>query len=380
MESAKADQRYLDIHRRQTELTQMIATQQARILLPSHEPPTFSGDVMSYPAFIAAFKTLIESKVDNSSELLYFLDQYTCGKAKELIRGCLQMKSEDSYKEARRLLKKRFGDPYKIASAYIAKLSSWPAVRPNDGTGLQEFSIALEQARNAMTGMQYMNDLNAANDLRQLWEKLPRYLHSKWTERVSKIRSTNQQVASFNDFSQLVSQQADLATDPVYSEESISRSVDTVDKHHKQNERKPKRGRRTNFATDLSTKKAIGGNSLPISCTLCSKAHHLDECAKFLKKPLEDRRDFIKEMGLCFGFYSPEHVAKLCRSKRSCKTCNKRHPKSLHDYSWRPERKNAQHKESEMGKEDQAINACTTVCNVTEADDFPITMGIVPIW
>ena len=79
---------------------------------------------MSYPAFIAAYETLIESKVDNSSELLYFSHQYTSGKAKELIKGCLQMKSGDSYKEARRLLKKHFSDPYKIPSAYIAKLSN----------------------------------------------------------------------------------------------------------------------------------------------------------------------------------------------------------------------------------------------------------------
>lgn len=212
---------------------------------------------MSYPAFIAAFETLIESKVDNSSERLYFLDQYTSGKAKELIKGCLQVKSGHAYKEARRLLKKHYGGPYKIASAYIAKLSSWPAVRPNDGTGLQEFSITLEQARNAITGMQYMNDLNTANVLRQLWEKLPRYLRSKWTERVSKIRSTERQIASFNDFSQFVSEQADLATDPVYSEEAISRPVDTVEKYHKWGERKTKRGRRTNFETDLSGKRAL---------------------------------------------------------------------------------------------------------------------------
>ena len=259
------------------------------------------------------------------------------------------MKSGDSYKEARRLLKKRFGDPYKIASAYIAKLSSWPAVRPNDGTGLQEFSIALEQARNAMTGMQYMNDLNTANVLRQLREKLPRYLRSKWTERVSKIRSTERQIASFNDFSQFVSEQADLATDPDYSEEDISKPVDTVDKYHKWGERKTKRGRRTNFATDLSGKKSTGGNSLPIICTLCLKAP-LDECAEFLKKPLGERRDFIKEKDLCFGCYSSEHIAKLCRSRRSCKACNKKHPTSLHDYNWKPEevkteRRNSQHKE-----------------------------------
>ena len=65
----------------------MIATQQARSLLPNHEPPTSSGEVMSYPAFIAAFETFIESKVDNYSELLYFWDQYTSGKAKEVIKA-----------------------------------------------------------------------------------------------------------------------------------------------------------------------------------------------------------------------------------------------------------------------------------------------------
>ena len=253
VEGTRLDQDYLDIQRKQAELSEMIVTQQARSLIPSHKPPTFSGDVM---AFVTAFETLIESKVDDSNERLYFLDQYTSGKAKELIKGCLQMKGEDSYMEARRLLKKHFGDSYKIASAYIAKLSSSPAVKPNDGTGLQEFSIVLEQARNAMTGMQYMNDLNTANVMRQLWERLPRYLRSKWTERVSRIRSVKGQTASFNDFCQFVSEQADLATDPIHSEECISKPMDAVEKYHKQSERKTKRGRGTIFETGLSGKNA----------------------------------------------------------------------------------------------------------------------------
>ena len=61
----------------------------------------FSGDMMSDPSFIAAFEVLIESKVDNPSERLYFLGQYSSGKAKVLIKGCLQMRSEDSYEVAR---------------------------------------------------------------------------------------------------------------------------------------------------------------------------------------------------------------------------------------------------------------------------------------
>ena len=51
---------------------------------------------MSYPAFITAFETLIESKVDDSSERLCFLDQYTSGKAKELIKGFFTNEGEDS--------------------------------------------------------------------------------------------------------------------------------------------------------------------------------------------------------------------------------------------------------------------------------------------
>ena len=89
---------------------------------------------MAYPAFIAAFETFIESKAENSMEGLYYLDLYTSGKVKELIKGCVQMKDGDSYQEARRLLKKYFGDPYKIACAYLSKISNWPSVKPNDGT------------------------------------------------------------------------------------------------------------------------------------------------------------------------------------------------------------------------------------------------------
>ena len=81
-----------------------------------------------------------------------------------------------------------------------------PAVKPNDETGLQEFSIALDQARNAITGMHSMNDLSTANVLRQWWKKLPRYLGSKWTEGVGRIRSNKGQAANFNNLCQFVSE------------------------------------------------------------------------------------------------------------------------------------------------------------------------------
>jgi len=116
----------VNIQRKQTELSQVMVTQQARSLLPSSEPPMFYGNAMEFPAFMNAFESLYESKVEDPCERLYFLGQYTSGKAKEIINGCLQRKSEGSYyQEAKGLLKRQFGDPFKIANAHITKLSSW---------------------------------------------------------------------------------------------------------------------------------------------------------------------------------------------------------------------------------------------------------------
>ena len=43
------------------------------------------------------------------------------------------MKSDDLYGQARDLLKKHFGDPFKVANAYIVRLTKWPSVKAKDG-------------------------------------------------------------------------------------------------------------------------------------------------------------------------------------------------------------------------------------------------------
>jgi predicted Zn-dependent protease len=161
--------------------------------------------------------------INEPIELLYYLEQYTTAKAKEVIKGCLQSKTESSYLEPRALLRKHFGDSFKIANAYVTKLSSWTPIKPNEGEKFQEFAIVLEQARTAMTGMDYIGDSNTAHFTRQLWEKLPRYLHTKWCERANAIRVAQGRMAGFEDFVQFVTKQADLATDPVYSEELVTK-------------------------------------------------------------------------------------------------------------------------------------------------------------
>ena len=58
-----------------------------------------------------AFETIIESRVSVDKERLYFLNKYTSGKANDVIKDFVTLKSNDSYKKAKRLLTQRFGDP-----------------------------------------------------------------------------------------------------------------------------------------------------------------------------------------------------------------------------------------------------------------------------
>jgi hypothetical protein len=84
----------------------------------------FAGDALEFPTLWTAFESLIESKVKDPIERLYFLGQYTVGKAKDVIKGCLQRKTNDGYGEtnansAIHSKQRQFGDPFKIANAHV---------------------------------------------------------------------------------------------------------------------------------------------------------------------------------------------------------------------------------------------------------------------
>ena len=60
---------------------------------------------------------------------LFFLDKYTKDTANEVVKGYLAMSSDSAYKEARKLLDHRFGNPVNVAEAYKSSLRKWPQIR-----------------------------------------------------------------------------------------------------------------------------------------------------------------------------------------------------------------------------------------------------------
>ena len=124
------------------QIQSMVSSQQqlaTAVTLPQPEVPKFTGNPMKYKTFIMAFDARIQSKVTCNADRLYYLDQRLLGEPKDLISGCLHIEPDEGYVEARKLLEKEYGGPYKISHAFMQKLSTWPIIKYDHGPGLKRF-------------------------------------------------------------------------------------------------------------------------------------------------------------------------------------------------------------------------------------------------
>ncbi|KAK3730096.1 hypothetical protein QZH41_003649 [Actinostola sp. cb2023] len=208
---------------------QMISSHQemaAAMTLPQPKIPTFKGAVIEYKAFMMAFDSRIKPKTTNNADRLYYLQQHLEGEAKDLIEGCLHLDPDEGYNEARKLLDKEYGDPYKISVAYINRLLKWPSVKYDDATGLKRLSLFLVKCMNAMKTINYMETLNHSPNMQAIVHKLPSYLQSKWREQVLNIKAKEQRIAKFKDIVKFIERAAETSNDPIYSKEALSKLDD----------------------------------------------------------------------------------------------------------------------------------------------------------
>ena len=134
--SEKAFQEMLELHQHQNELqrqqnkiVEMLAMQQKKSNLPQQRVTIFDGYPMEYGPFVRAFENIIESKTSSSSKRLYCIQQFTSGDVKELVRSCHHLPPDRGYQGVRRLVKRKFGDDYRIVTAYESKPLNWPEVK-----------------------------------------------------------------------------------------------------------------------------------------------------------------------------------------------------------------------------------------------------------
>ena len=304
-----------------TKLADLFTQRQDKDSLPRPEPEVFNGDLLRYPLWIKSFETFIERKTKDPSERLYYLGKFTADEAKESISGLLPLDSEEAYVEAKRILASRFGNPFLVSNAYRKKINDWPRILPNDGPGLRRFSDFLQHCNTAMHSIKYLGVLNDPEENQRMLKKLPSYLVSRWSRIVDKCIGEEQTdklnleevpchareatYPSFAEFCQFLATEARIACNPVTSLRAI-KDEDLKGKTHS-GLRRSKGPGLSSLATGVN--EAAGGSekskeekrNRQTLCLFCKASHDLENCDKFLRLPLNERREFVPAKRLCWG-------------------------------------------------------------------------------
>ena len=293
------------------------------------EPGIFTGEALQYSKWKSAFNVLIDSKRIPEGEKLYYLNRYLGGAAREAIEGFLLIPTAASYLAARKLLEERYGDPCTIANAFRDKLENWPNVPARDGLALRKLSDFLRQCVLAMSTNSGLNILNDERENKRILLKLPDWFNSRWVRTVNDWRERKGQYPPFIEFAQCVAKEAKIACDPSASLQALTKAPKSGNQAYKP-DKNPKVQGRTLVTGAAEATFTSAQPKLPW-CALCRKnIHNLDDCKAFLDKNYDERRQIVIQKGLCFGCLRKGHLTNDCRSRRTCKSCGKKHPSSLH--------------------------------------------------
>ncbi|PFX17955.1 hypothetical protein AWC38_SpisGene17711 [Stylophora pistillata] len=307
--------------------------------LPKKKLTVFDGDPLEYWNFIKSFETSIVNNAASESEKLMYLLQYTSGAANDTIKCCLVMDPSLGYQRARELLQERFGHPFTIASKYVTRLTEGPPLKPGDRAGLLAFADKLKDCEHTLESIGYLDEINSADNLRRIVQRLPYHLRTKFVEVADQIQQTGQRT-NISHIAEFVKVKARVANNPVFG------CVVDIARDRSENERrKPKSRSATLTGERVSTfntqETKSGGRQSPppffkpasfMKCPSCSGDHSFARCRCFKNKTFEERLEIMKKAQLCFNCFKYGHIGVGCLAKGACEVpgCKRRHHTLLH--------------------------------------------------
>ncbi|XP_060878971.1 uncharacterized protein LOC132951187 [Metopolophium dirhodum] len=101
------------------------------------------------------------------------------------------------------------------------------------------------------------------------------------------------------------------------------------------------------------TKRSLVASSNTVSCKYCTDAHKLYHYEKFKAATINTRLSFVQEKRMCFNCLTPGHMANVCRSTYSFRTCNRKHHSLLHQERQQqiPEKEQLENKQPDISQQ-----------------------------
>jgi hypothetical protein len=194
--------------------------------LPQPQLRIFRGDVLDFQSFMDSFDFRVGRRPLSDPDKLHHLKEYLDGEPRVLVEGCLRIPG--GFAHAIKLLNETYGNEFKLAHAYMGKLSAWPTItESDDAEGLKALSCFMIRAANAMKGLKYAEKLNHPDALREIAEKLPIDLQNKWAVKGYRLVQQNGDV-SMSDLCAFVKEASDIANCPMFGKKQASKKKNSI--------------------------------------------------------------------------------------------------------------------------------------------------------
>jgi len=274
---------------------------QSVIRLPKLTLPTFSGDPLQFQMFWDSFEAAVHNNVDlTGAQKLHYLRAQVLGDAAQVIDNFPLI--DKNYTHSVDLLKKRFGQPYKLVNAHMDALMNLP--KPvNNLTSLQTFHDKLESHMRALQSLGKSHNTYSAMLTPMVRGKLPNDLKKQFA------RDHSSGEWSIKDVMDSILTEIRVLEVGQYSS-GFSRELHSSTASFHTAAGKP--------PGQKEKKEAV--------CTYCKGPHTANHCT--VVKGHQQRVSIVKTAGLCFNCLAHHRVSQ-CTSHRRCKRCNQKHHTSL---------------------------------------------------
>ena len=330
----------------QTDSSVALLRAQEQQRLPPLELFKFTGKPIEWPKFIERFRDQIHNKTTlTDSDRMAYLFQNLDGEAKKAVESLGV--TGHSYPAALKTLKRQFGNPNSVATAYLSDMLNSSYVPSNDRQAMRDYYYQVKACTTWCVKMGQSAILQTPEYLSKATMKLPMNLRVRWYEYIDG-RSDRSTLVEFEKW---LRKRVETLFNPL--EDFICEEW-----NKKQRVPKSKPSFKLNpLATKTETSSGALSNSHDLSyakqdqsqspnkvqemktlssekkCVICKHKHPVAFCPVFKSKNTQERRKIAWDNELCFNCLKTNHQARNCPSVKRClkERCGLPHHTLLHE-------------------------------------------------
>ncbi len=148
--------------------------------LPTSQLMSYSGDPLQYWMFMQSYDHMVGNTSVSHAAKLNRLLQCCTGKAFKVTECCAMMDPVTGYAKARSLLKQRFGNDFRISESWIQKIVDKPAIKPQDGSALQDLADDVRSCKETLEAMGRLSEIDTRVRMVKILDRLPLFLQARW--------------------------------------------------------------------------------------------------------------------------------------------------------------------------------------------------------